>query len=181
MQHICLHVHYLLNKMGWGWGLINRFNPGHPQDLDFQCHLSCGHFFVHWLGVRDDCLFCWYWWNCWPSLFNLSFHKRERKRSSSQSTLILCTKSYARKLAQEKIKSHITPWKKSKGTSEKIRSHATPWMKSKGTSEKIRSHATHWKKIKEHQKRSDLMQHLEWKVKEHQKISDLMQHLEHKV
>ena len=21
------------------------------------------------------CSFCWYWWNCWPSLFKLSFHK----------------------------------------------------------------------------------------------------------
>ena len=24
--------------------------------------------------LRGDCLFCWYWWNCWPSLFKLSFH-----------------------------------------------------------------------------------------------------------
>jgi hypothetical protein len=23
--------------------------------------------------VRGDCSFCWYWWNCWPSLFCLSF------------------------------------------------------------------------------------------------------------
>jgi hypothetical protein len=22
--------------------------------------------------VRGDCSFCWYWWNCWPSLFKLS-------------------------------------------------------------------------------------------------------------
>ena len=27
------------------------------------------------LEVRGDCSFCWYWRNCWPSLFKLSFHK----------------------------------------------------------------------------------------------------------
>jgi hypothetical protein len=24
--------------------------------------------------VRGDCSFCWYWWNCWPWLFKISFH-----------------------------------------------------------------------------------------------------------
>jgi hypothetical protein len=24
--------------------------------------------------VRGDCLFCWYWWNCWPSWLKPSFH-----------------------------------------------------------------------------------------------------------
>jgi hypothetical protein len=24
--------------------------------------------------VRGSCLFCWYLWNCLPSLFKLSFH-----------------------------------------------------------------------------------------------------------
>ena len=24
--------------------------------------------------VRGDCLFCWYWWNCWPSWHTPSFH-----------------------------------------------------------------------------------------------------------
>jgi hypothetical protein len=23
---------------------------------------------------RGTCLLCWYWWNCWPSLFKLSIH-----------------------------------------------------------------------------------------------------------
>jgi hypothetical protein len=27
-------------------------------------------------NMRGDCSFCWYWWNCWPSLFKLSFHKQ---------------------------------------------------------------------------------------------------------
>ena len=144
MQHICLHVHYLLKTNGVGWGLINRFNPAHPQYLDFQCHLSCGLFLVHWLGVRDDCLFCWCWWNCWPSLFNLSFHKRERKRSSSQSTLILYTKSYARRLTQEKIKSHITPWKKRNIRKYQISCNTLNTKYRKMTRRKY-VHMTHWK------------------------------------
>jgi len=24
--------------------------------------------------MTEDCSFCWYWWNCWPSLFKLCFH-----------------------------------------------------------------------------------------------------------
>jgi hypothetical protein len=30
------------------------------------------------LGVTSEVVvqsFCWYWWNCWPSLFKLCFHK----------------------------------------------------------------------------------------------------------
>jgi len=23
-------------------------------------------------------LFCWYWWNCWPSLFKRSFYRKRR-------------------------------------------------------------------------------------------------------
>jgi hypothetical protein len=30
--------------------------------------------FSEW-EVRGDCSFHWYWWNCWPSLIKLSFHK----------------------------------------------------------------------------------------------------------
>ena len=33
-----------------------------------------GTFTVLWVEVRGDCLFCLYWWHCWPSLFKLSFH-----------------------------------------------------------------------------------------------------------
>ena len=24
--------------------------------------------YVQWVMVKDDSSFCWYWWNCWPSL-----------------------------------------------------------------------------------------------------------------
>jgi hypothetical protein len=33
--------------------------------------MTRAHFNVQWFGVRYDCLFCWYWWNCWPSLLKL--------------------------------------------------------------------------------------------------------------
>ena len=36
-----------------------------------SCH---GLFCVQWFEVKVDCLFCWYLWNCWWSLFKLSFH-----------------------------------------------------------------------------------------------------------
>ena len=31
--------------------------------------------FVQWFKMRGDCLVCWYWWYCLPSLFILPFHK----------------------------------------------------------------------------------------------------------
>jgi hypothetical protein len=34
--------------------------------LDVIC---CGLFCGHWVKMRGDCSFCWYWWNCWHSLF----------------------------------------------------------------------------------------------------------------
>ena len=69
------------------------------QDLDFHWHMSwsfsCSMIWCEWwlfvllilvelmtitvcfvdIGGIDDhyCLFCWYWWNCWPSRFKLSF------------------------------------------------------------------------------------------------------------
>ena len=33
---------------------------------------------VQWFEVRGDCSFCWYWLNCWPSLFKLSFHNTSK-------------------------------------------------------------------------------------------------------
>jgi hypothetical protein len=42
--------------------------------------ISCVTSVQHWdhinrrVKVRGACLPCWYWWNCWPSLFKLSIH-----------------------------------------------------------------------------------------------------------
>jgi hypothetical protein len=33
------------------------------------CH---GLLYIQWFEVRNDCWFCRYWWNCWPSLLKLS-------------------------------------------------------------------------------------------------------------
>ena len=30
--------------------------------------------YVRWVQVRGESSFCWYWWNCWPSMFKLSYH-----------------------------------------------------------------------------------------------------------
>jgi hypothetical protein len=30
-------------------------------------------FRVQWVKMRGDCSFCWYWWNCWLSLFKDEF------------------------------------------------------------------------------------------------------------
>ena len=61
-------------------GGCHIFVPVPSQDPDFKNH-------VQWSEVRGDCLFYLYWWNCWPSLCQLSF------RNFSQhlvSLLILC-------------------------------------------------------------------------------------------
>jgi hypothetical protein len=46
--------------------------PGFPTSsvVVFMCSLSL-------VKMKGDCLFCWYWWNRWPSLFKLSFHKSD--------------------------------------------------------------------------------------------------------
>jgi hypothetical protein len=44
------------------------------QILTWISYVKCRSFFcVQWFEVRGGCSFCWYWWNCWPSLFKLSF------------------------------------------------------------------------------------------------------------
>ena len=64
-------------------------------DLQFQQLLSVFIFlfiyflFVQWVKVRGDCSFCWYWWICWPSLFNLSFHNTTLFYTSSVSLELL--------------------------------------------------------------------------------------------
>jgi hypothetical protein len=47
----------------------------------FQIHLKemvsrvIWYLLRQWVKLRGGCCFCWYWWNCWPSLFKLSFHQ----------------------------------------------------------------------------------------------------------
>jgi len=38
-------------------------------------NLFCWYWWNWWPSLfRGNYLFCWYWWNWWPSLFTLSFH-----------------------------------------------------------------------------------------------------------
>lgn len=70
-----LKIHYEKEN-----GLINRFSPAAFMSLSharswFSFCICRGLLYVRWCEVRGDCTFCWYWWNCWQSLFKLSFHK----------------------------------------------------------------------------------------------------------
>jgi hypothetical protein len=66
-------------KIWKGWDPINWFNSATVLCL-FQARICMsnviclGLFYVQWFEVRGGCTFCWYWWNCWPSLFKHSFH-----------------------------------------------------------------------------------------------------------
>ena len=86
-------VHSLLWYLGVfslyreGWNTIYWLNaatflylsPDRMWISNIICH-------VQWFEFRGDCLFCWYWWNCWPSLFKLSFH------DVALSSVYLCVK-----------------------------------------------------------------------------------------
>jgi hypothetical protein len=49
------------------------------HDLDIQCHMSWCFFVFSELRWEVIVYFCWYWWNCWPSLFIFSFHGTKKK------------------------------------------------------------------------------------------------------
>jgi len=63
---------------GKGWDRINLFNP--PRDYPKPCpgfptsHVTVFLCPANSVKVRDDCSFCWYWWNWRPSLFKFPFH-----------------------------------------------------------------------------------------------------------
>ena len=44
--------------------IILRFVSVTSQGLYFQCGILWV-FCVQWVKMRGDCLFCWYWWNCY--------------------------------------------------------------------------------------------------------------------
>ena len=56
------------------WDPLNWFNPATLVCL-FQSRIwiynarCCGLYCVQFLKLWSSCLPCWYWWNCWPSLF----------------------------------------------------------------------------------------------------------------
>ena len=68
--HPCEHsriniLQWILTKLGTYLVLKRIWNP-----IDFQGH----RFKFLGKGIHHAlCCPCWYWWNCWPSLFKLSF------------------------------------------------------------------------------------------------------------
>jgi hypothetical protein len=83
-RSVCVYVHSILFIVSWNMNdcqnTINRFNPGifcaclkarpgYPTS-----YVLVVFFYVKWIEARGDCSSCWYWLNCWPSLFKLPFH-----------------------------------------------------------------------------------------------------------
>jgi hypothetical protein len=71
---------HVIMKGRLGSHYINQFKP-----VTFLClsqartwisiGICHGLFLCSMIRGKDGCLFFWYWWNCWPSLFKLFFHK----------------------------------------------------------------------------------------------------------
>ena len=77
--YVCIWHILINNSPIRTWDHINRFKPVTRLCLsqartwisNVICRvLSC----FQWVKVKGVCSFCWYWWNCWPLLFKLSFH-----------------------------------------------------------------------------------------------------------
>jgi hypothetical protein len=74
---------YISCYQGEVWESTCRFNPDTLLRLPeartwiYNVICRCPLFYFLYVKVKGDCLFCWYWWNCWPSLFKLSFHNKE--------------------------------------------------------------------------------------------------------
>jgi hypothetical protein len=47
---------------------FNSLSDG--QQFHYQYQQKSPLYSTHWVEVRGD--FCWYWWNCWPSLNELN-------------------------------------------------------------------------------------------------------------
>jgi hypothetical protein len=64
--------------------------------VSVQHHMSWFFFYIFY-DLREDCLFCWYWWNCCPSLFKFSFHKFTYEKFPSLYRLNACRTSNHRR------------------------------------------------------------------------------------
>ena len=71
----CIIDLMLCVKLNFTTDIIRSHSCVGPKPGTHEFPTSCVVVFicVHWFGVRSHCAFCWYWWNCWPSLFKLSF------------------------------------------------------------------------------------------------------------
>jgi hypothetical protein len=66
---------YRLQLMAMCIGLIqSHHHVCHKSRTWISTVICSGLFlFVQWNELKGDCSFCWYWWNCWPSLLKLFF------------------------------------------------------------------------------------------------------------
>jgi hypothetical protein len=62
------------------------------HDLDYKGHICGVLCCVQWVIMRDRCSVCWYWLNCWPSLFELSFHNLNTEMNHRWLVLLLWIK-----------------------------------------------------------------------------------------
>jgi len=82
---------FMLNELSWKVivHFVDIVDIGDHHSLNFLFHIFvaqartwissviiCGLFYVQWVEVKCDFSFCWYWWHCWPSQFNLYFHNQ---------------------------------------------------------------------------------------------------------
>ena len=76
---ICIAVEGSVVEKG-GWDPISQFHPAYlcaclrPGTGIPPWYIVVVFIYVRWVQVRGESSFCWYWWNCWPSMFKLSYH-----------------------------------------------------------------------------------------------------------
>ena len=70
-KNIHMYCCWRSSYQGRGWTIITGLIPPHVCACSKPWRgFPASYVVVFFLcSVRDDCLFCWFWWNCLPSLF----------------------------------------------------------------------------------------------------------------
>jgi len=68
VDHIC-HCLFVLN--GLRWEVVVHF----VDICGIVDHICRCLFVLNGLRCRGACAICWYFWNCWPSLFKFSIYR----------------------------------------------------------------------------------------------------------
>ena len=73
-------------------------------------------------AFRGDCSFCWYWWNCWPLLFKISFHNPPTNVNTNVDNLVhaarFCNNLHQVRLLSKDWKAKYGKKKKTLGASK---------------------------------------------------------------
>ena len=62
-------------RFTWGLLTLHHFCVCAKPRPEFSTSYVMVSFYVLWFEVKDSYSICWYWWNCWRSLFKL-LHNR---------------------------------------------------------------------------------------------------------